>query len=141
MMAEQRYTMTQIADALRAHGGFVSDTAVHLGCYATTVRRYIARYPALQQIIDDERERVLDVAERANAKLIADGHPEQVRWFLGKMGRKRGYTDKTEVELSGPGGGPIRLDVDRFLDALAVAEAGTVATSPATPGVATGDAD
>jgi hypothetical protein len=139
MMAEQRYTMTQIADALRAHGGFISDTAVHLGCAPMTVRRYIARYPALQQIIDDERERVLDVAERANAKLIAEGHPEQVRWFLGKMGRKRGYTDKTEVELSGPGGGPIRLDVDRFLDALAVAEAGTFATPPATPGAATDD--
>ena len=140
-MAEQRYTMTQIADAMRAHGGFISDTARHLGCNPMTVRRYIARYPALQQIIDDERDRVLDVAERANAKLIADGHPEQVRWFLGKMGRKRGYTDKNEIELSGPGGGPIRLDVDRFLDALTVAEAGTVATSPATPGAATGDPD
>lgn len=140
-MAEQRYTMTQIADALRAYGGFISDTARHLGCYPMTVRRYITRYPALQQIIDDERERILDVAERANAKLIEDGHPEQVRWFLGKMGRKRGYTDKTEVELSGPGGGPIRFDVDRFLDALAVAEAGTVATPPATPGAATDDPD
>lgn len=140
-MAEQRYTMTQVADAMRAHGGFISDTARHLGCNPVTVHRYIARYPALQQIIDDERERVLDVAERANAKLIADGNPEQVRWFLGKMGRKRGYTDKTEVELSGPGGGPIRLDVDRFLNALTVAEAGTVATPPATPSAATSDPD
>ena len=141
MMAEQRSTMTQNADALRAHGGFVSDTAAPLGGAGMTVRRYISRYPAPQQIIDGERGRLPCVAARAKAKLIADGHPEQVRWFLGKMGKRRGYTDKAEVELSGPGGGPIRLDVDRFLDALAVAEAGTLATPPATPGVATGDAD
>lgn len=140
-MASQRYTMQQVADAIRKARGMLTVTADVLNCEPATVYRYIERYPQLRQVVNESRERMTDIAENALYRAIEDLQPWAVSMYLKSQGRSRGYGDQSQLEISGPGGGPIRLDVDRFLDALTVAEAGTVATPPATSGAATNDAE
>ena len=140
-MASQRYTMQQVADAIRQARGMLTVTADILNCEPGTVYRYLERYPQLRLVVTEARERMTDIAENALYRAIEDTQPWAVAMYLKSQGRSRGYGDQSQLEISGPGGGPIRLDVDRFLDALTVAEAGTVATSPATPSAATVDPD
>ena len=59
------------------------------------------------------------------------GDQRAIEFYLKSKHKTRGYAEKTQVELTGAAGGPVRLEVGGFLDALAIAEAGAVATSGA----------
>lgn len=46
-------------------------------------------------------ERELDFAESELKKLIKDGNPQVIMFYLKTKGRKRGYVERQETELSG----------------------------------------
>lgn len=104
-MKPKRYTKEQVAAALTRTKGMITLAAQTLGCDPTTVRNYVARYPELQVVLSDERDRMTDVAELKLYEAIQGREPWAVSLYLRTQGRSRGYVERQE--LTGANGGPI----------------------------------
>lgn len=99
-----------IIAALRASGGVVTLAAKKLNINRRTLNRYLVETPELWTIKEEIREEILDLAEAELIKLIREGHPRSVQFYLRTMGRERGYGDNLYV--MGPGGRPIAVEAD-----------------------------
>ena len=121
----------EVAEALVKARGLQTVAAQMLGCTWETVREYVKRYPECAEAINLANNALGDLAETKLVDNITNGDQRAIEFYLKTKQRDRGYTDKTQVELTGAAGGPVRLEVSGFLDALAVAEAGAVATAGA----------
>ncbi|MFH5805429.1 helix-turn-helix domain-containing protein [Alienimonas sp. DA493] len=110
----ERFRVSQVAGAIQAAGGVLTDAAEALGCSRSTVYEYLNRYPELRAVYDDCNEASLDVAESGLAAFIngalpgGDGEPQAVdprlrldaiKFYLRTKGKARGYGDA--LELSG----------------------------------------
>ncbi len=104
-MKTPRYTKEQIATALTRTKGMITLAAQTLGCDPTTVRNYIARFPELQTVLSDERERMSDVAELKLYEAIQARESWAITLYLKTQGKSRGYVERQE--LTGANGGPI----------------------------------
>ena len=111
----ERFTAQQVADALTAGHGFVSVAAKSLSTSDQTVRDYMKRYAVVKQACEDARERMIDYAEGALYRQIQEGNITAIIFFLKTQGRKRGngYSERTETEISGPDGEPLRVIIDK----------------------------
>jgi hypothetical protein len=109
MGRKAKYTVAQMIAALRQTKGMVYLAADVIGCHADTVYEFAKRHPSVQEAIDHEREKILDIAEISLAKKIMDGDDGMIRFILQTRGKKRGYT--TGHEVSGPEGGPLVIRV------------------------------
>lgn len=107
----ERYTVEEVAAALRASHGIYTAAAARLGCARMTVAYYVERHPELAAVRAEAREVVLDKAESALVRLVDADDPGTVRWLLGRLGASRGYADPQRHEISGPGGGPVEVKV------------------------------
>ena len=121
----------EVAEALIKARGLQTVAAQMLGCTWETVREYVKRYPECAAALETANTALGDLAEQKLTDNITNGDQRAIEFYLKTKQRDRGYTDKTQVELTGAAGGPVRLEVSGFLDALAVAEAGAVATAGA----------
>jgi hypothetical protein len=109
MTTRQRYTASQVIEALDKHKGMVYLAASALGCSHVTVYNYAKRYKSVQEAIDRNRGQVLDTAELALYNAILSGEHWAVAFALKTIGKDRGYTEKTEQEITGAGGGPVEI--------------------------------
>lgn len=98
----------QVEQTLRRRLGNVSATAAELGVTRMTLYRFIERHN-LMPIIEEMRESMIDLAESALIKAVSEGHGWAVCFTLRTLGRRRGYVERTEHEISGSGGGPVRI--------------------------------
>lgn len=98
---EKRYTARMIAAALRATGGMISLAAQRLKCEPSTIYRRLDQDSNLKQVLTDEREKLIDLAESALRKKIGDGDIAAVIFTLKTVGKKRGYIEKQEIEWTG----------------------------------------
>jgi hypothetical protein len=132
-----RYTIKQIATALKENLGFISVAARKLGCERQTIYNAIERHPELAAIRSDAKELDLDETELILKQLIRDKHFPAVRFKLLTRGRERGYVER--VEHTGAEGGPIEIadrqqtlaELDKRMVRLAIAKgekAGTEST-------------
>lgn len=121
----------EVAEALIKARGLQTVAAEMLGCSWLTVRNYVQRYPECAEAIQLANTALGDFAETKLVDNITAGDQRAIEFYLKAKQKDRGYTDKTQVEVTGASGGPVRLEVNGFLDALAVAEAGTAAASGA----------
>jgi hypothetical protein len=104
-MKTPRYTKDQIATALTRTKGMITLAAQSLGCDPTTVRNYLARYPELQTVLSDERERMTDMTELKLYEAIQNREGWAITLYLKTQGKSRGYVERQE--LTGANGGPI----------------------------------
>jgi hypothetical protein len=67
----------------------------------------IGKYPELEEARNDGRAIILDMAEARVFDCIADhDDPEGLhtaKWALSKLGRDRGYGDKTDIDVTSAG--------------------------------------
>lgn len=84
-------------EAIRAERGMVTRVADRLSCTPNTVRNYVNEFPAVREALDEERERMTDLAESALYTAIANGEPWAVALYLRTQGRGRGYVERQEV--------------------------------------------
>ncbi len=71
---KEKFTSTQIIEALREKHGNLSAAARFLGCDRHTVSRYIDTYPTVKAVADEERETLIDFAENQLFKQVQDGN-------------------------------------------------------------------
>ncbi len=96
-MAEEKYTVEDMALALDACNGFVSVAARSLKCSPKTVRNYLAKYEELQAVREEARERWKDVAESQLMRKVRDGNLTAVIFTLKCIAKDRGYVERTET--------------------------------------------
>ena len=118
-MAKQRYTTTQLIEAIRGTYGIKTAVAQALGCTRQTVDNYIGRYPTVESAYEEEREKLLDLAESKFAEQIAAGEWPAIRFALATLGKQRGYSEKLDVEGQldlTSGGKPLKPDFSEMSD-------------------------
>lgn len=102
------FTEEELLAAIQGSNGIVAQVARRLGCVWATAKKYIDASPVAQDAMAAELEAVLDVAENNLFKAINERDLDAIKWFLGRKGKHRGYSERTE--LTGKEGGPIETD-------------------------------
>lgn len=113
--AGYKVTDSQLIEALRASSGLVTFAAKRITDAGTkispqAISERILRNPELKKIVDEISNAVLDMAEAALFKKIQGGDLGAICFLLKCKGKSRGYIERQEIEHSGPGGGPIKID-------------------------------
>ena len=93
------YPEALVLQAIKGSAGILSTVARKLECDWHTAEFYKNKWESTKKAYQDERETLLDMAESAIATGIRDGDLGSARWMLATLGKNRGYTEKTEVEL------------------------------------------
>jgi hypothetical protein len=104
MAGYRRYTIAEIAEALKETKGFRSAAARRLGCATSTVTNYINRYKKLQVLAYELKEEMLDIAESKLLANIEAGKESSIFFFLKCQGKERGYVERQE--FTGVDGAP-----------------------------------
>ncbi len=113
-------TAARIIKALGESHGLLTLTAQKTGLGYRTVCRYVAEFPSVKEAAIEAKEWMLDFAESKLYQKIKDGDNTAILFYLKCQGKERGYIE--HHELSGPGGGPIKVDTDpkdKLLSAIA----------------------
>lgn len=120
-----KFSVQEMAKALEESKGLVSIAARRLKCSPTTVRSYMKLHPTVQQVVDDQSESLVDIAELKLLEAVqVRGEPWAIALVLKTKGKNRGYVEKTQQEISAPGGGPLevrhehRLSYDEYAVSL-----------------------
>ncbi len=101
-MAKPKFTVAQMADALRKTKGMTTKTAELLGCYYTTVQDYLNRYPELEQIRKEAHNTMGDEVELALYDLaVKDKNPTALIFLAKTKFSDRGYTERLDLNHSG----------------------------------------
>jgi hypothetical protein len=94
-----------VAAVLAKNHGNIAATARHFNVERASVRDFIGRHPALQQVLSDAREGMLDDVESALYRAALDGEGWAVCFFLKTQGKTRGYGDRApELDESNKAG-------------------------------------
>lgn len=122
MAGNNQYRASQFIKHIPGSGGIISTIASRVGCDWHTAKKYIDTMPTVAQVYKDEVESVTDLAESLLLKNIQLAQKEQketgkpvdtadARWYLTRKGKGRGYTERTEQEITGKDGEPLNVSV------------------------------
>jgi len=100
-VSEYNFSEEQIIEAIQGSCGIISNIAESLGCDWSTAKKYVNKYEVTKQAYSDESERVIDKAESKLQAAIDNGDMQMVKWYLATIGKKRGFSEKTEIQHSG----------------------------------------
>jgi hypothetical protein len=89
-----KYSVSQVLEALRIHHGLLVLAAEALGCSRQTLYNYAERYPVVAEVLAEERERFVDVAEQGLYYHLEEKSPWAIALVLKTLGRQRGYGDR-----------------------------------------------
>lgn len=93
-----RATEGQIAEALRAAGGFITHAAKQLGMAHSSIVERVQRSPYLQQVRAEMDEKYLDLAETMLIRKINEADLGAICFYLKCKGKHRGYVEKQIIE-------------------------------------------
>lgn len=112
------FTEQEMAEALEAANGLTATAAEFLGCSQSTVHAAMKRHPSLMELHQIKRDIVIDRAEDKLFEAIQEGEAWAVKYALSTIGKRRGFTERTE--LTGADGGAIRTEHTVPLDSLSI---------------------
>ncbi len=90
-MAVKKYTIAQVAEALRKGDGILSVAAEMLGCHRNTIYNYLEDHTELKDVLEESRETIVDEAEKVLLKKVKEEDIRCVMFVLRTLGRHRGY--------------------------------------------------
>lgn len=89
-----------IKKAIDGSAGIINNIAKKLNIAWNSARKYIEADPELKQLLADEIEKNIDKAENVILNALNEGDIQTAKWYLGTIGKQRGYTEKQEIDLS-----------------------------------------
>ena len=95
------YDSAEIFGALKACGGKVYLAAERLGCAPKTIKNHMSKNPEMKAYVEDQRTKVVDIAELKFQQAIQAGEHWAIAMALKTLGKDRGYVERTEVQNSG----------------------------------------
>lgn len=100
---EYDYDITTLKKAIEDSGGIMTTIAERLGCEWHTAKKYIEQYEETKQAYEAESESVIDLAESKLIENIQANDNTAILFYLKTKGKKRGYIERKEVDLSNKG--------------------------------------
>lgn len=108
-MSNRGYTTKQFIEAIPGTGGIISAIAKRIGCSWHTAKRYVTDYATVKEAYEAELEANLDLAESVLRQNILLAYEQQtkdhkivdtsdVKWLLARLGKNRGYSERTEQQ-------------------------------------------
>lgn len=121
MAGRNQYRAEDFIKAIPGTGGIISVIAQRVGCAWHTAKKYIEEYATVGQAYNDEIELITDLAESVVIGNIRWAYDRQrkskepvdssdAKWYLTRKGKERGYTEKSEMDVTS-GGEPITISV------------------------------
>lgn len=110
-MSKQRFSTKEVCKAIEGTGGIKMAVARKLVCDRHTIDNYQKRYKSVRRALERERQKTVDVAESVlitNIHMAAKEQTElkrpvdasDAKWYLARMGKDRGYTEKRETDIT-----------------------------------------
>lgn len=96
----------EFLEALKRCAGNVSEAMRQVHISRTTHYEWLNTDPDYAAAVDAIKESLIDRAESALQTLISEGNVPAVLFFLKTQGKKRGYMERTETDVTS-GGQPI----------------------------------
>ena len=90
--------------ALEASLGIVSTACREVGIARQTHYRWLDEDKEYKEAVEDISEMAIDVAESSLHKLIKAGDTTAIIFYLKTKGKKRGFVEKSELDLRTPEG-------------------------------------
>lgn len=87
--------------ALRESLGVVKTACESVGISRTTYYQYLKNDPEFKSEVDSIQDESVDIAESALLKQIKGGNITAIIFYLKTKGKKRGYTERQEIESVG----------------------------------------
>jgi len=117
-----KFTDASIIAALHKTRGLVYLASQVLGCTPLTIFNRANKRPEVRSVIEDERNRVVDFGELKLIEAVQRGDAWAVCFLLKTQGRRRGYSERFEVE-----------DIRREMESIRLELASATGRSPGTP--------
>jgi len=86
----------QVIAALRKTGGLQFLAANELHCSQSTLKRYVARYAAIAEVVQELKGQRVDFTEGKLWEAIQKGEPWAICFYLKTQAKDRGYTERRE---------------------------------------------
>ena len=86
-----------LVDAIHKYNGNISAVARAFGVTRSTIYSHIEKRPELKDLIQDERESMLDDAESELYKQAKRGNTTALIFMLKTRGKERGYVERQEI--------------------------------------------
>jgi len=103
--ARMRVSVEKLIECCKRSNGIMSVVATMLGVDWHTADKYIKNCPEAQEAFQSSREAIVDVGESKFLKIVNDEkhprHYDALVFLLSTIGKKRGFTQKIEQEVSG----------------------------------------
>ncbi len=98
-----RINKKKFKEACGGSGGVQTVIARSIGVTRQAITEYLKKHPEMRKFVEQEGEKIIDVAEHNINKKIVDGDVETSQWALTnrKRGKMRGYGHKQEMEVTG----------------------------------------
>jgi 20S proteasome alpha/beta subunit len=93
-----KITKTNFINASKDSGGIQSVVAQKIGCERQAINQFIKKNEWARELLDAEREKIIDLAENKLFKAADDGKEWAIERILKSLGKRRGYTEKTEID-------------------------------------------
>lgn len=87
-------------EALEASLGIVSTAAKKANVGRSTHYKWMDEDPEYKKAVQEVQEGVLDFAESHLYRLVKKGNPAATIFFLKTKGKKRGYIERQEIEVT-----------------------------------------
>ncbi len=91
MANTKKITVNKVIKALIKNNGYISFAAREIGCHRNTITNMMKSHPEIREIVDDKIELKLDIAEIQIENAIKSGDLSTAKWYLDRIGKKRGY--------------------------------------------------
>lgn len=109
--SKPRFTAKEVCKAVKGSGGIKNQVARKLGVNRHTIDNYQRKYASVRRALEQERQNTIDVAEALVVTNIFLARKEQTelerlvdtgdaKWYLARIGKDRGYTERKEADVS-----------------------------------------
>lgn len=89
-----RLTIHRFMKACKNSGGIITLIAKKMDVSRQQLYLFLDKNPEMFKYLEEERNQIIDVAESKLFTAIQTGDLDSVKWFLSRVGKRRGYADK-----------------------------------------------
>ena len=109
MVGDKSDNKKRMLEALGHTMSNVSKSAKMVGIARKTHYEWMKDDEQYKSAVEELENEVLDFAEDCLHNEMANGNVAAIIFKLKTKGKKRGYIERVETEISGPNGGPIQI--------------------------------
>jgi len=96
-----KYKKEIVLEAIQDSKGIMSNIAKALDCEWHTAQSHVLNWVETRKAMEDEKETTIDFVESKLFGAIDGGSESMIRYYLSTQGKRRGYTEKQEIEHLG----------------------------------------